>query len=303
MNDRTDPDEQTASNATNQAVDLPHVDGDIDVPRHRRGELQAMAKVDDPVTVESIVDDLRSLGIESGETLFVHSSTSALGWVCGGPQAVCEGLRQAITEAGTVVVPTFTGQYTDPSMWEAPPVPDDWEEQIRARRPAFRPAVSPARSVGSVPNVFRTFPDAVRSRHPLHSFAAWGDDAEAIVADHPYDYGFGDGSPLAKLYDRDASVLMLGTDHSTNTSLHLAESRADYPKETTYTDVPIIEDGERVRIEIEGFQRNSDDFPDVGAAFEAEHDVVTGTVAAADCKLFEQRPLVDFGVDWFERHR
>lgn len=47
------------------------------------------------------------------------------------------------------------------------------------------------------------------------------------------------------LYDRDGRVLLLGTDHGTNTSLHLAEYRADYPKERTGDGGPVLIDGER----------------------------------------------------------
>lgn len=276
---------------------------EVDVLPSREGELDAMRSVDRPVTIDSIVADLRALGIEPGETLFVHASQSAIGWVCGGPQAVCEALQRAVTERGTVVVPTFCGQNSDPADWEQPPIPDAWEEVVLANRPAYRPEVTPSHGVGSVPEVFRQYPGSVRSRHPIYPFAAWGAAADAIVAEHSYEDGLGEGSPLAELYDRDARVLMLGTDHSTNTSLHLAEYRAEYPAGRTVTDVPILRDGQRVRIEIEEQETSTDDFPDVGAAFEAEHEVVAGTVGAADATVLDQPALVDFAVDWFEAHR
>ena len=193
-------------------------------------EREAVEAVDDPVTVESLADDLRALGIETGETLLVHVSVSALGWVAGGAQAVVEALQRTVTEDGTVVVPTFTAQYTDPVAWSNPPVPDEWVETMPERMPTFRPAVTPTRSVGAVPECFRSHPGAVRSRHPTYSFAAWGADAEAVVADHPYEDGLGEASPLGAVYDRDGSVLLLGVGHAVDTSLHLAEYRAAFPK-------------------------------------------------------------------------
>jgi len=39
-------------------------------------------------------------------------------------------------------------------------------------------------------------------------------------------FGLGNESPLAKIYDLDGYVLLLGVDHDKNTSLHLAEVRA-----------------------------------------------------------------------------
>ena len=88
-------------------------------------ERDAVEAVDDPVTVETLVGDLRGLGVEAGETILVHSSVSSLGWVAGGAQAVVEALQRTVTEDGTLVVPTFTAQYTDPAAWSNPPVPDE----------------------------------------------------------------------------------------------------------------------------------------------------------------------------------
>ncbi|MFC6726116.1 AAC(3) family N-acetyltransferase, partial [Halobium palmae] len=51
-----------------------------------------MAMVDEPVTTDSIVSDLRDLGVERGDVLLVHSSLSSLGWVSGGAPAVVDAL-------------------------------------------------------------------------------------------------------------------------------------------------------------------------------------------------------------------
>ena len=114
-------------------------------------ERNAVEAVDDPVTVEMLVEDLCGLGVEAGETLLVHSSVSSLGWVAGGAQAVVEGLQAVVEPAGTLVVPTFTGQYSDPATWSNPPVPDDWVPDMPERLPPFRPAVTPTREMGELP--------------------------------------------------------------------------------------------------------------------------------------------------------
>lgn len=266
-------------------------------------EQAAIEQVETPVTADDIAADLRSLGVTPGETLIVHSSVSALGWVAGQQQAVVEGLQRAVTEAGTLVVPTHSPQFSDCEKWSNPPVPEAWVEEMPERMPPFRPAATPSRGVGAVPECFRTYQDAVRSRHPEYSFAAWGADAEAVVADHRYDNGLGDGSPLAEVYDRAGRVLLLGVGHSVNTSLHLAEHRADYETEQVCHRAPVIEDGERVMVEYEDIAGDTADFEDVGAAFESEVDVTEGTVGAADAKLLDQPELVDFAVEWFEANR
>lgn len=267
------------------------------------GEKRAVERVDEPNTASSLVDDLRALGIDGGETLLVHTSLSALGWTCGGPQAVVDALKQTVTDAGTVVTPTHTGQYTDPTDWSEPSVPDEWVETIREEMPPYRPDVTPTRGVGAVPECFRNYPGVTRSAHPEVSFAAWGSEAEAIVADHDLDYGLGEGSPLARIYERGGTILLLGVDHDANTSVHLGEYRADVPKETTTSSAPVVRDGQRVRVEYRDIETSTDDFADLGADFEREVGVAAGRVGAATAKLIDQRELVDFATEWFEAKR
>jgi aminoglycoside 3-N-acetyltransferase len=267
---------------------------------------ERIERTDEPVTPDRIADDLRDLGVESCETLLVHSSLSSLGWVTAGPPAVVDALMEVVTSDGTLVMPTHSPHYTDPSRWRNPSVPDDWEDAIRTERPAYRPEVTPTRSVGAIPECFRTYPDVRRSRHPVYSAAAWGADAEAVVADQSYDHGHGEESPLAELYDRDGTILMLGTDHDTNTSLHLAEHRADREQGVSNQSVPVrVEDGETEMVEFEQLEYRADDFGEVGRDFEDENPeaVARGTVGPADTKLVSQRDVVDYGAAWFEKNR
>lgn len=268
-------------------------------------EERAIEAVDEPITVTSLVDDFRTLGLEAGDTLLVHSSLSTLGWVCVDAQVVVDALMTVLTEEGTLVMPTHSTQYSDPAMWSNPPVPEAWVETIRTERPPYRPETTPTRRMGAIVEAFRTYPDVSRSRHPTVSFAAWGANAATIVDDHALDNGLGEGSPLARVYDRDGSVLLLGVGHESNTSLHLAEYRAAIDPPTTENVAPVLEDGERVMARFTDIETDTEDFPTLGAAFEAEHatDVRAGTVGAAEATLLRQRPLVDFAVDWLEAHR
>ncbi|WP_276261329.1 aminoglycoside N(3)-acetyltransferase [Haloglomus litoreum] len=269
------------------------------------GEQAALERVAEPVTVDSLVAELRDLGVEAGETLLVHSSLSALGWVAGDAQAVVDALRRAVTEEGTLVMPTHTPQYTDPADWSNPPVPDDWIETIRRERPAYHPRRTPTRGMGAIPECFRAYPDVRRSAHPIFSFAAWGAGAAAVVGDHGFAYGMGEGSPLARVYERDGDVLLLGVGHDVNTSLHLAEYRADIGAAGVTREAPVLRDGERVVETFEDIETSTGDFATVGGAFEDQRPeaVTRDTVGAAGARLVDQPSLVDFAVDWFERHR
>ncbi|MEV5899524.1 AAC(3) family N-acetyltransferase, partial [Streptomyces sp. NPDC052127] len=126
------------------------------------------------VTRDSLAAELRALGVEPGEILLVHSSLSSLGWVCGGAVAVVRGLLDAIGPDGTLVVPTQSGDLSDPALWSNPPVPAQWWERIRTAMPAYDPLITPALGVGVIPETVRTWPGALRSAHPQTSFAALG---------------------------------------------------------------------------------------------------------------------------------
>jgi len=259
----------------------------------------------EPVTVDSMASDLDTLGVEPGQTVLVHGSLSSLGWVCGGPSAVVDALTGVVGEDGTVVMPTHSPGNMDPSNMGNPPVPEPWYDTIREAMPPYRPAVTPTRGVGAVAECFRSYPGVRRSTHPQHSFAAWGRDAEFVVAEHSLDRSLGEESPLARVYDLDGDLLFLGTTHATNTSLHLAEYRAALDLEQTARGSAVLVDGQREWVQWEDLAIDDGDFGACGEAFEARHpeSVETGQVGVGEAKLCSQRAVVDFAVEWFESNR
>ncbi len=268
-------------------------------------EHQAISITTKPVTVASIQADLMALGVKPGMTLIVHSSLSRLGWVCGGAQAVILALQHLLGAAGTLVMPAHSGDWSEPSVWQNPAVPKAWWPIIRAELPAFDPALTQTREMGVIAETFRRAPDVLRSMHPQDSFAAWGRHAARTTADHQLTDGFGERSPLARLYDLDAHVLLLGVGHDNNTSLHLAEERANYPgKRYREQGAALLVDGERRWVTFTGLDADSDDFPLIGAAFAAATGLEqVGRVGAGTARLMPQGPLIDFAVGWMEQER
>jgi aminoglycoside 3-N-acetyltransferase len=267
------------------------------------GEERSIAASAAPVTRDGLAADLGRLGVRPGSVLLVHSSLSGLGWVCGGAQAVVEALLDALGPDGTLVVPTHTNGNSEPSVWQRPPVPEDWWPVIRATMPAYDPAVTPpVRQLGVVVQVARSWPGARRSAHPQDSFAAVGPAAETVTAGHALDSGFGERSPLARVHDLDGDVLLLGVGHGSNTSLHLAEHRVPNAPREPYGAAVMGPEG-RYWATWEDVVADESDFEALGAAFDATGAVTVGRVGAGEARLMRQRELVAFGAAWMVEHR
>ena len=256
-----------------------------------------------PHTVQSLASDLRALGVAAGDTVLMHSSARSLGFVAGGTQAVVQALLDALGPAGTLVVPTHTPDNTDPGDWRNPPVPEAWWPAIRLQAPGFDRCRTPSRWMGVIAETVRTWPGALRSDHPQVSFAALGRQAAAVTGGHRLTDALGESSPLGAIYRLDGKVLLLGCGHDSNTSLHLAEWRQQSPPRAVTGASVRRADGTSEWITWTDVVARTDDFEQIGAAFEVAVGLCTGEVGDADARLTPQRALVDFATDWMAAHR
>ena len=152
--------------------------------------------------------------------------------------------------------------------------------------------------------MFRLWLGTIRSDHPARSVAAWGKEAEYLVSNHDLSNIFGDDSPIGKLYQLDAKVLLIGVGYDKNTSLHLADVRAEYQsKHNCIEHSAVMENGKRVWKDYETLFVDGEDFEQIGEAFEKENDVNKELLGNAQLRLMNQRSLVDFAVDWIEKNR
>ena len=117
-----------------------------------------------------IVDGLKSVGIESGDAVFIQSNIAFFGKMTDTTpgeeycQTFYDAVRTIIGDKGTLVVPTFTYSFTDGDWFD----PSDTESEM-----------------GVFAEFVRTHPDSVRSADPNFSVAAIGPLAETFTTDPP----------------------------------------------------------------------------------------------------------------------
>jgi len=270
----------------------------------KKSEGEVVKETKSPNTITTLKHDFKTLGITTGSVIIMHSSLSEIGWTVGGPVSVIQALMEIITSSGTLIMPTYSSDNTDPTKWENPPVPERWWNIIKNEMPAYQPDITPTREMGIVVETFRKWPNVIRSVHPSLSFAAWGKSAKFITKDHKITSGLGEDSPLARIYDLNGKILLVGVNHYNNTSLHLAEYRSDFSgKEYVKHGSAMKIKRKRRWVEFEDLDHNSDDFERLGIDFESEINYIPGKVGIAETRLISQREMVDFAIEWFKKNR
>lgn len=173
-------------------------------------------------------------------------------------------------------------------------------DEVREHLPVFDPRTTPT-AMGAIAETFRTWPDTLRSHHPLESICARGVAASEITREHPLAFSEGRGGPFEKLYDLDSWVLLLGVGFNRCTALHFAESLSDRRRVMTVR-FPVLEDGRRVWREVPNVADDHDThFPILGREYVAEGRVRQGLIGDARSALFRMRDLVDFARVYFAR--
>jgi aminoglycoside 3-N-acetyltransferase len=259
-----------------------------------------------PITKSRLVKDLRKLGVAAGQTVMLHASVRSVGWIVGGPDIIIQALLDVLETKGTLMMLV---------SWEDSPYnlvkwPKDWQQAFLEECPPFDPATSRAyRKWSILTEYLRTWPGAFRSNNPDASFAAAGALARWITENHPLQYGFGLGSPLAKLCEAKGKVLLLGAPLNTITILHYAENLAKVPnKKTVRYKMPLLCHGRRVWVEIEEFDTCGNILPGAEEYFEAiPHEYLasgrgcSGKVGEAQSYLVDAADMTEFTVQWLEQ--
>ena len=171
------------------------------------------------VRLRNLLLGLRDLRLKDAPVI-VHASLKSFGPVDGGAETVVNALLKVF---GTVIMPTFTYKTMLTPLTGPTNNGITYGSGADLNRMAefFTPRMPADPLMGIIPETLRKHPLAKRSIHPIQSFA--GINAENFLAAQTLSNPLG---PLDALEEMDGWVLLLGVDHTVNTSIHFAEKLA-----------------------------------------------------------------------------
>ena len=183
------------------------------------------------VTFTDLRTALFKLGL-SHTPVIAHASLRAFGEVVGGAETL---LRATLDSVWALVMPTFT-YMTMITPEVGPPnngITYGSEHDLNRMAEPFKPDMPVDKQMGILPETLRKNPRARRTAHPIQSFA--GIYAEKFLSAQTMQNPLG---PIGALAEADGWILLLGVDHTVNTSIHYAERLAGRKQFTRWALLP-----------------------------------------------------------------
>jgi aminoglycoside 3-N-acetyltransferase len=169
------------------------------------------------LTFRDLITGLRKIELDPARPVIAHASLSAFGRIQGGAETM---LGAILATTNALVMPAFT--YKTMVVPEVGP-PDngiDYGRSYATNRMAqiFDPDMPVDPLMGALSETLRRHPKSHRSLHPILSFTGIGADPalEAQTYAEPL-------APIRVLAKEEGWVLLLGVNHTVNTSIHYAE--------------------------------------------------------------------------------
>jgi aminoglycoside N3'-acetyltransferase len=160
------------------------------------------------VTQEQVINILRTIGIQAGDGLMIHSAIQFLGRPIGGIGMYLDAIQTVIGSDGNLAVPTFNFAF--------------------ARGEPFDPQNTPSEGMGAFSEYVRQHPAAQRTLHPMQSLAVLGHYADDLAQRDTLS-AFDSGSPFDRMLELDFKLILLGADIQYSAMIHYSEQRANVP--------------------------------------------------------------------------
>ncbi|MCX6066056.1 MAG: AAC(3) family N-acetyltransferase [Chloroflexi bacterium] len=171
------------------------------------------------LTFNDLIVAFETLGLQN-KPVIAHASLHSFGRVEGGADSVITSLMYT---TGAFIMPTHTYKtmVTPASGPANNAVNYTRGQQWNRLSEPYRPDMPADRMMGVIPDSIRHWPEAARSMHPILSFS--GIRADKILKSQTIEEPF---APLRALVEQDGWVMLIGVDHTVNTSIHFAEKLA-----------------------------------------------------------------------------
>lgn len=244
-------------------------------------------------TKKDIKEQLAFLGVPSDRPVLVHSSLRAVGEVEGRADGLIDALREHIcARGGLLCIPTHTWA----NLGKEGVITLDFAEG--------------ATCIGTLPNVAARRADAIRSLHPTHSMAVFGEQAaEFVLGEGEYGTPADPKGCYGRICERGGYILLVGVGHNRNTYLHCVEEMLGVPNRLApeesrasirLPDGRMIERMTRGHF-AEGIEDVSAQFPNYENAFRYHGAIRDGRIGNAASQLCDARIMRDVMALIYER--
>ena len=157
------------------------------------------------LTKEKVFETLKNIGLNSNDTILIHSSLKSIGQIEGNAECLIDWLKEYFNQ-GLIIFPTHTWSFMNQ------------DNQILNLDEANS-------CVGTLTNIVLNS-GFVRSAHPTHSICAYGVNAmDYIKLDDYSNTPVNPNGCFGVLGDKNAKILFLGAKLSKNTFIHSIEER------------------------------------------------------------------------------
>lgn len=190
----------------------------------RNAHLTEQKKAGKAISKSDLIEDLKKIGIQTGDTVLVHSSLSRIGYLEEGPKTLVDTLIEVVGEEGNILMPTSPN-----AVYQL--------DYIR-NTPYFDVLNSPS-NTGAITEYFRKMEGTKRSLHPTEPVSAYGPKSDYFTGEHfgqltPYN----EKSPFYKVSAEGGKILYIGVSLSmAGTNLHTLEDAVEFKYPVYYPEL------------------------------------------------------------------